>query len=88
MYWVGGSYRITPVWLLSAAVYRQHLKGASADPTLVSFRAQHALSKRTALYTAAGFAFAQHGANVSVSREAVGYANTQVGMTVGIQQRF
>jgi predicted porin len=89
MYWVGGSYQFTPMFSLIGAVYHQNLKGGTdADPTLVSLRAQYALSKRTVLYASGAFALAKHGNNVSVSRDAVGYASTQVGVTAGIQQRF
>jgi predicted porin len=89
MYWVGGSYQFTPAFSLIAAVYHQNIKGGTdADPTLVSVRAQYALSKRTLLYAAGGFAIAQHGQKVSVSRDFAGYADTQVGVTAGIQQRF
>jgi predicted porin len=89
MYWVGGSYQFTPTFSLIGAVYHQDLKGGTdADPTLVSLRAQYALSKRTVLYAAGAFALAKHGRNVSVSRDVAGYASTQVGVTAGIQQRF
>ncbi len=89
MYWIGGSYQFSPTFSIIGAVYHQNLKGGTdADPTLVSLRAQYALSKRTVLYAAGAFALAKHGNNVSVSRDVVGYASTQVGVTAGIQQRF
>ncbi|HKU00213.1 MAG TPA: porin [Paraburkholderia sp.] len=89
MYWVGATWRVTPAFSLAGAVYHQNLKGGSnADPTLVSLRALYSLSKRTVLYAAGGFAIAQHGQDVGVSRDVAGYASTQVGVTLGIQQRF
>ncbi|AFR18913.1 porin [Burkholderia pseudomallei] len=89
MYWLGGSYDFTPAFSLTGALYHQNIKGGTdADPTLVSLRAQYALSKRTVLYAAGGFAIAKHGQNISVSRDSVGYADTQLGVTVGMQQRF
>ncbi|WP_323121376.1 porin [Burkholderia alba] len=89
MYWVGGSYQFTPAFSLIGAVYHQNIKGGTdADPTLFSLRAQYALSKRTTLYASGAFAMAQHGQKVGVSRDVVGYADTQVGLTAGIQQRF
>jgi predicted porin len=89
MYWLGARYQITPTLLLSGAVYHQNIQGGTdADPTLLSVRADYALSKRTTLYVSGGYAFAQHGQNVSVSRDYVGYSSTQVGVTAGIQQRF
>ncbi|PAK15378.1 porin [Burkholderia ubonensis] len=89
MVWVGGSYQFTPAFSLIAAVYHQNIKGGTdADPTLVSVRANYALSKRTVLYASGGFAIAQHGQKVGVSRDVAAYGTTQVGATVGIQQRF
>ncbi|MFM0055255.1 porin [Paraburkholderia phytofirmans] len=89
MYWIGGQYEITPALTLSAAIYHQDIKDTSdADPTLFSLRAQYALSKRTSLYLAGGYAMAKHGNAVSVSRDLTGAADTQAGVTVGIQQRF
>ena len=88
MVWAGGSYRVTPAFSLIAAVYHQNVKGGGADPTLLSLRAQYALSKRTMLYVAGGYAIAQHGQKAGVSRDAAGYGDTQVGITAGIQQRF
>ncbi|MGU8077159.1 porin [Burkholderia pyrrocinia] len=89
MVWVGGSYQFTPAFSLIAAVYHQNIKGGTdADPTLVSVRAQYALLKRTVLYAAGAFSIAQHGQPVGVSRNLTGYGDTQVGGTVGIQQRF
>lgn len=89
MYWVGGSYQFTPTFSLIGAVYHQNIKGGTdADPTLVSMRAQYALSKRTVLYAAGAFAIGQHGQKVGVSRDVNGYGTTQVGVTAGIQQRF
>jgi predicted porin len=89
MVWLGGSYQFTPAFSLLAAVYHQNVKGGSdADPTLLSVRAQYSLSKRTMLYAAGGYAFAKHGQAVGLSRDVAGYADSQVGVTAGIQQRF
>jgi predicted porin len=89
MYWVGGQYDVTPFFSLFAAVYHQDIKDASdADPTLFSLRAQYALSKRTVLYMAGGYAMARHDNAVSLSRDLTGAADTQTGVTAGIQHRF
>ncbi|MFM0629873.1 porin [Paraburkholderia xenovorans] len=89
MYWVGGQYEITPSLTLSAALYHQNVKSAGdADPTLFSLRAQYALSKRTSLYLSGGYAMAEHGKPVSLSRDLSGVADSQAGVTAGIQQRF
>jgi predicted porin len=87
--WLGGSYAFTPSFTLIGAVYHQNIKGGSdADPTLVSLRAQYALSKRTTLYLSGGYAMADNDQNVSVSRDMIGVADTQVGVTAGLQHRF
>ncbi|OLL32233.1 porin [Burkholderia sp. SRS-W-2-2016] len=89
MYWVGGQYRVTPFVSLFAAVYHQDIKDASdADPTLFSLRGQYALSKRTVLYLAGGYAMARHDNAISLSRDLSGAADTQTGVTAGIQRRF
>ncbi|ALS60010.1 MULTISPECIES: porin [Pandoraea] len=89
MYWLGGSYDFTPAFTLYGAIYHQDIKDAGdADPTLISLRAQYAMSKRTSLYLSGGYAFAKHGQKVSLSRDLVGAADTQVGVTAGIQHRF
>ncbi|TKC92202.1 porin [Trinickia terrae] len=89
MYWLGGSYAFTPYFTLFGAVYHQNIKGASdADPTLFSLRAQYALSKRTVLYLSGGYAMADNDRTVSLSRDMTGAADTQVGVTAGLQHRF
>ncbi|MDR3382551.1 porin [Cupriavidus basilensis] len=89
MYWGGASYDFTPAFTLYGAVYKQNIKGGSdADPILFSMRAQYALSKRTTAYLSGGYAKARNGQNVSLSRDFIGYANNQVGVTAGLQHRF
>jgi predicted porin len=46
------------------------------------------LSKRTTLYVSGGYAMAKHDQKVSLSRDLVGAADTQAGVTAGIQHRF
>ncbi|GJG95471.1 porin [Cupriavidus pauculus] len=89
MYWVGAAYDFTPAFSLYGAVYKQNIKGDNnGDPIMVSLRAQYNLSKRTMAYLSAAYAKARDGQNVSVSRDFVGYANNQVGVTAGLQHRF
>ena len=89
MTWAGGSYAFTPAFTLIGAVYHQNIKGGSnADPTLFSLRAQYALSKRTTLYLSGGYAMTTNDENVSVSRDETGAADTQLGVTAGLQHRF
>ena len=62
------------------------IKSASdADPTLISLRAQYALSKRTVLYLSGGHAMAKNDQKVSLSRDLSGAADTQAGVTAGLQ---
>jgi predicted porin len=89
MYWIGGLYEFTPYFTLYGAVYHQDIKdGNDADPTLFSLRAQYALSKRTVLYVAGGYAMARHDQKVSLSRDLTGASDTQTGVTAGVQHRF
>ncbi|SAL63413.1 outer membrane porin protein [Caballeronia terrestris] len=89
MYWFGGSYDFAPDFTLYAAVYHQDIKGANdGDPTLLSLRANYSLSKRTTLYLSGGYAFARNDQNVSLSRDLTGAADTQAGVTAGLQHRF
>jgi predicted porin len=88
-YWFGGVYEFTPYLTLYGAIYHQDIKGGTdADPTLISLRGQYALSKRTVLYLAGGYAMAENGQDVSLSRDLTGTADTQAGVTAGIQHRF
>ena len=88
-YWIGAQYEVTPVVTLSGAVYHQDVKNSDGgDPTLFSVRGQYALSKRTVLYLSGAYAMTGHGKLVSVSRDLAGASDTQVGVTVGVQQRF
>ena len=89
MYWLGGQYDFTPAFSLYGAIYHQNIKGGTdADPTLFSLRANYLLSKRTMLYLSGGYAMARHDQKVSLSRDLTGAADTQAGVTAGIQHRF
>lgn len=92
LFWAGASYAATPEWTLTAAYYYQDIKnlaaGADADPGLLALRAKYALSKRTDLYLAAGYAKAANGKLSGVSRDDAGFGSSQSSATVGIQHRF
>ncbi|MFZ6773475.1 porin [Undibacterium sp. SXout7W] len=92
LYWIGANYNLTPQWTLTGVYYAQDIKnvapGADADPSLLALRAKYALSKRTDLYVAAGFAKASNNKLTGVSRDDAGFANSQNSATVGIQHRF
>lgn len=93
--WLGVNWQAAPAVGLTAAVYHQDVKNvaADADPTMYVLRAKYALSKRTDLYAAAAYAEAKNNQVVSLSRNAspegvAGFADTQTGVTFGVQHRF
>ncbi|OON62226.1 porin [Massilia sp. KIM] len=90
-FWGGVSHvdgRVT----LTAAIYHVNTRelpaGRDADPSLLVARAMLALSKRTDLYLSLAHARADAGQPVSLSRDEAGDADTQSGLTAGIQHRF
>ena len=90
MYWGGGSYKLTPAFTLLGAVYYQKQKNLAtpADPIMYSLRLKYALSARTDLYASGAYAKAKNGQLVGLSRDDVGFDNSQTGLTLGIQHRF
>lgn len=91
-YWVGAVYKATSALTLTAAYYAQDIRSSNGpttieDPSLIVLRARQALSKRTSLYATLGHARADEG-TVGVSRDDVGFDDTQSGLSVGIQHRF
>jgi predicted porin len=91
-YWGGVSYLIKPAVTLTGALYHVNVKNVpanlDADPTMYVARALYALSKRTDLYLAAAYAKARNKQLVGLSRDDAGFANSQTGVTAGIQHRF
>jgi predicted porin len=89
-FWGGGSYRITPALTLIGTVYYQNIKNVAndADPIMYSLRLKYAMSKRTDLYLSSAYAKAKNNQLVGLSRDDVGYGNSQFGMTLGMQHRF
>ena len=92
LYWLGGSYQVTPVVTLTGAAYYQDVlnvpRNTQADPIMYVSRLQYGLSKRTSLYLIAAYAKAKHNQLVSLSRDEVGYGDTQRNLSVGINHRF
>ncbi|MFZ6874346.1 porin [Undibacterium sp. Di27W] len=90
--WLGGNYALTPAWTLTGVYYYQDIKnvaaGADADPGLLTLRAKYAMSKRTDIYIAGGYAKASNNKLTGVSRDDAGFATNQTSATVGIQHRF
>jgi predicted porin len=98
LFWAGVNYQATSALELTAAVYSQNVKnvaaGTDADPTMVVLRGKYALSKRTFLYSSAAYAKAKNNQLVGLTRDSTadggvsGFANSQTGLSAGIQHRF
>ncbi|MDR7052540.1 putative porin [Duganella sp. 3397] len=90
--WGGVAYKPNPVTTITGAVYHIDVKnvaaGRDADPTMYVARYRYALSKRTDLHVSAAYAKAKNGQLTGLSRDDAGFANSQRGVTVGMQHRF
>jgi predicted porin len=89
-YWGGATYKFTPALSLIGTVYYQNQKNLAvdADPIMYSVRLKYALSKRTDLYASGAYAKAKNNQLVGLSRDDVGFADSQLGVTLGMQHRF
>lgn len=89
-FWGGGSYEFAPALTFIGAVYYQNQKNlpVDADPIMYSLRLKYALSKRTDLYASAAYAKAKNSQMVGLSRDDVGYDDSQSGLILGMQHRF
>ncbi len=92
LYWLGLNYQLTSPVTLTGAVYYQDVRNlpvsTQADPIMYVARASYNLSKRTALYTVAGYAKAKHHQLVSLSRDDPGFDCDMRSLQVGINHRF
>ena len=90
--WGGVAYKPNEVTTLTGAIYHINVKnvasGRDADPTMYVARYRYALSKRTDVYVAAAYAKAKNGQLTGLSRDDAGFANSQRGVTAGMQHRF
>jgi predicted porin len=90
--WAGIAFKANEVTTLTGAVYHVNVKnvaaGKDADPTMYVARYRYALSKRTDLHVSAAYAKAKNGQLTGLSRDDAGYADSQRGVTVGMQHRF
>jgi predicted porin len=90
--WAGVAWKTDAVTTLTGAVYHVNVKnvaaGKDADPTMYVARYRYALSKRTDLHVSAAYAKAKNGQLTGLSRDDAGYADSQRGVTVGMQHRF
>jgi predicted porin len=90
--WGGVAYKPNEVTTITGAVYHVNVKnvasGADADPTMYVLRYRYALSKRTDVHISGAYAKAKNGKLTGLSRDDAGFANSQRGITVGMQHRF
>jgi predicted porin len=92
LYFIGGSYLVTPLLVVDAEWFRLDLKHSGNDATLLAVRALYHLSKRTAVYVTAGHIANGGTLNLSVSSGAAG-GNTvaggaQTGVMAGMRHTF
>jgi len=92
MYWGGVEYKLNPAITLTGVYYYQDIKnlaaGADADPGMLVARLKYALSKRSDIYVASGFAKGHNNKAVGVSRDDESFGTSQNSFTVGMQHRF
>jgi len=90
--WGGVAYKPNEVTTITGAVYHVDVKNVAAntdaDPTMYVLRYRYALSKRTDVHISGAYAKAKHGQLTGLSRDDAGFANSQRGITVGMQHRF
>lgn len=88
IFFAGGTYLLTPAISVDAQAVRYILRTRS-DATLVVGRVSYFLSKRTSVYSSAGYIFNSPSSAIPVSAGgSVGTGKNQVGFMVGMQQRF
>jgi len=91
-FWGGVNYKTSEAFTLTGVVYYQDIKNTTAaldaDPIMYVLGGKYAMSKRTDLYLVGAYAKAKGSNTVSLSRDDVGYGNSQTGVTAGIQHRF
>jgi len=90
--WGGVAYKPNEVTTITGAVYHVNVKNVAAntdaDPTMYVLRYRYALSKRTDVHISGAYAKAKNGQLTGLSRDDAGFANSQRGITVGMQHRF
>lgn len=88
IYFVGGTYHVTPALSFDAQALRYLLRQTS-DSTLYVARVNYLLSKRTLVYTSFGFVEnSSRGAAAVAAAGTVGAGQNQLGVMAGVQQRF
>ncbi|MEW9586179.1 porin [Paraburkholderia sp. DGU8] len=93
IFFAGATYFVTPAFSVDAEGVRYLQRGPAgkndASSTLLVARANYLLSKRTTLYTSVGYMFnSALAANPVAAGGTVGAGLDQLGVMVGLQQRF
>jgi predicted porin len=89
LYYLGVSYPFSAALVLDAQLSRLNVKGSSNDVTLSVARLTYSLSKRTAVYTSAGYI--KNGGTSAIAVDAggtVGTGKNQLGIMTGIRHMF
>lgn len=89
LYYLGGSYPLTPKFTLDAQLSRLAVKGSDSDSTLASLRLTYSLSKRTAVYCLLGRMNNSGRAAIPLDvGGTVGQGLNQSGVATGIRYAF
>jgi predicted porin len=88
IFFVGANYYVTPVLSLDAQALRYILRTQSNSSMLIG-RVNYLISKQTTLYSSVGYVFnSPLAANPVAAAGTVPLGSSQLGVMVGIQQRF
>lgn len=92
VYFIGGTYSITPAFTVDAQLSKLDVKNSANGATLFAVRGLYSLSKRTAVYVTAGHISNDGTLNLSVSGGAPGSnpvaGGSQTGLMIGMRHFF
>lgn len=89
LYWIGGSYNFTPVFVVRAGVYRTDRRDSSNDAMSYALAIAYTLSKRTDLYLNASFMDNKGASTLGVvNGGSVAPGVDQTGVVAGIRHIF
>lgn len=89
LYFLGAAYSITPMLVLDGQIAKLNVKGSNNDTAQVIGRLTYNLSKRTAIYTMAGYL--KNSGSAAIALDAggtVGVGKNQFGVMTGIKHLF
>lgn len=89
LYWLGGSYNITPAWVFRAGVYRTDRRDSPDDAMSYAISTLYSLSKRTDLYLNASYTQNKGASALSVVNGGTGNPGVdQTGVVMGVKHVF